>query len=219
MSLINDALKRAQDSAYQASQTTPPVVPEYPPDNATNGPGAKRIMLVMGGIAATILVSVIVLVVWLVPRIQHVKDGLAADKNPVTTEAKSAETIAPLAVTAVVPAKAPVVTSSAPAVATAASPVTATAPPPAPAPADSKASEDQIVAKVMERIKSEQAATPPPPRLVLQGITFAPDNRDAMINGVTVHEGDMIEGARVVVIESGRVTLDFHGQGIVLRLM
>ena len=70
----------------------------------------------------------------------------------------------------------------------------------------------------MERIKAGQPAAPNVPPLVLQGITYSADDRDAMINGVTVHEGDVIEGARVVTIESRRVTLNFNGQEIILRL-
>ncbi len=70
----------------------------------------------------------------------------------------------------------------------------------------------------MERIKAEQPATLATPQLILQGITYASDNRDAMINGVTVHEGEEIEGARVVTIENRRVTLDLNGHEIILRL-
>jgi hypothetical protein len=105
---------------------------------------------------------------------------------------------------------------------TAAPPKTQVAPPsqaPAAAPLpDAKQAEDQIVARVMERIKAGQPAAPSAPQLVLQGITYATDNRDAMINGVTVHEGEVIEGARVVTIESRRVALNFNGQEIILRL-
>ena len=39
-----------------------------------------------------------------------------------------------------------------------------------------------------------------------------------MINNQTVHEGDDIEGARVVTIENRRVKLDFNGHEITLRL-
>jgi hypothetical protein len=91
-------------------------------------------------------------------------------------------------------------------------------PPVATPPADTKGAEDQIVAKVMERIKAEQPVTPSTPQLVLQGITYASDNRDAMINGVTVHEGEEIEGARVVTIDNRRVTLNLNGKDIILRL-
>ncbi len=85
-------------------------------------------------------------------------------------------------------------------------------------PSDTKGAEDQIVAKVMERIKAEPPAAPSTPQLVLQGITYAADNRDAMINGVTVHEGEEIDGARVVTIENRRVTLTLNGHEIILRL-
>jgi hypothetical protein len=83
---------------------------------------------------------------------------------------------------------------------------------------DPKTSEDQIVAKVMQKIKAEQPAAPSTPQLVLQGITYAADNRDAMINGVTVHEGEDIEGARVVTIDSRHVTLTLNRHEIILRL-
>jgi hypothetical protein len=84
--------------------------------------------------------------------------------------------------------------------------------------ADPKTSEDQIVAKVMEKIKAEQPSAPTAPQFVLQGITYAAENRDAMINGVTVHEGEDIEGARVVAIDDRKVTLTFNGHEIILRL-
>ena len=89
--------------------------------------------------------------------------------------------------------------------------------------ADAKATEDQIVSKLMERIKAEQGAAPKtasvdPPKLVLQGITYAKDGSEAMINNQTVREGDDIEGARVVTIENRRVKLDFNSHEITLRL-
>ena len=104
------------------------------------------------------------------------------------------------------------------------SPKTEIASPLAPASTpDAKVAEDQIVTKLMERIKVEQGAAPKTasvdaPKLVLQGITYAKDGSDAMINDQTVHEGDEIEGARVVTIESRRVKLDFNGHEITLRL-
>ena len=89
--------------------------------------------------------------------------------------------------------------------------------------ADTKSTEDQIVTKVMERVKAEQGAIPKTastdvPKLVLQGITYAKDGSDAMINDQTVHEGDEINGARVVAIENRRVKLDLSGREIILRL-
>jgi hypothetical protein len=87
-----------------------------------------------------------------------------------------------------------------------------------------KTAEDELVGRLMEKIKAEQAATAPkpspaePPKLVLQGITFAADGNEAMINGVSLRQGEDIEGALVTTIERRAVRLDFHGREIVLRL-
>jgi hypothetical protein len=215
MSLINDALNRTQDSAYQAAQTTPPTVTEYPPASAAGAPEVKRMILVMGAIAAVILVGVVVLALWLVPRIRSVGDSLTPGRELSAVETRLVAPVVPPAPKVEAPAKTTVTTPATP---TATTPAPTPTPALAPAQTDSKASEDQIVAKVMERIKTEQPAAPAKPQLALQGITSAPDDRDAMINGVTVHEGEVIEGARVVTIESRRVTLDFHGEEIILRL-
>lgn len=69
----------------------------------------------------------------------------------------------------------------------------------------------------MERIEAGPPAAAEP-KLVLQGITYAKDDSEAMINGVTVRVGEDVEGARVVAIESRRVKLDVGGHEIVLRL-
>jgi len=197
MSLINEALKRTRDSAYQAAQTSPPDSAGYRLEDGSKVRDSKQIVRVMGASAAAVLAGVIVLIVWLVPRIEGVKDGLMPAKSLSTPPGR-----APATTTA--PPKPDVAPSS-------------QAPAATPA-ADAERAEDQIVARVMERIKAGQPAAPSRPQLVLQGITYAQDDRDAMINGVTVHEGDVIEGARVVTIESRRVTLNFNGQEIILRL-
>lgn len=197
MSLINEALKRTRDAGYQSAQTSPPATAEYRLENDAKASGPKPIFLVIGVIGCAILAGGIALAVWVAPRIQSVTDSLGPGKELPIAEAKpSNPTIRPTPVAEVAPAATPQ-----PAVAT--------------PPADTKGAEDQIVAKVMERIKAEQPAAP---QLVLQGITYASDNRDAMINGVTVHEGETIEGARVVTIDNRRVTLDLNGHEIILRL-
>jgi Type II secretion system protein B len=204
VSLINEALKRTRDAAYQSAQTLPPVATEYHLESEPKARGAKPVFLVLGVIGAAILTGVILLAVWVVPRIQSVKDSLGPNKNVPATSVKSPVPIVASTPTAGVPPKTEVASPS----------TTPQQPIAAPSP-DTKGSEDQIVAKVMERIKAEQPATP---QLVLQGITYAPDNRDAMINGVTIHEGEEIEGARVMSIDSRRVTLTLNGHDIILRL-
>jgi len=206
VSLINEALKRTRDAAYQSAQTSPPVAAEYRVERESKARGSKRVLLVMGVIGAAALAGVIVLTLWIVPRIESVKDGLTPGKDLSIAETKlSAPATHPTA-TAEVPAKTEVASPAPP------------QPPVAMPPSDTKGAEDQIVAKVMERIKAEPPAAPSTPQLVLQGITYAADNRDAMINGVTVHEGEEIDGARVVTIENRRVTLTLNGHEIILRL-
>jgi hypothetical protein len=206
VSLINEALKRTRDSAYQSAQTSPPVVAECRLESEAKARGPKPVLLVMGVSAAAVLAVVIVLGLWLVPRIQSVKDGLTPGKDLSIAETKSSTPVTHPPPTAEVSPKTEV-----------ASPATPQSPVATP-PSDTKGAEDQIVAKVMERIKAEQPAAPSTPQLALQGITYASDNRDAMINGVTVHEGEVIEGARVVTIENRRVILELNGQEVILRL-
>ncbi len=206
MSLINEALKRTRDAAYQSAQTSPPVAAEYHLRSEVKEHGAKRMLVTIGISAAGVLVGIIGLAVWVVPRIQSVTGVLipsqqapiteAQPRVPATSPAPAAETLPKTQVTAPATPQPAIATSS----------------------SDAKGTEDQIVSKVMERIKAEQPPVPASPQLVLQGITFAADNRDAMINGVTVHEGEEIRGARVVTIENRRVRLNFNGQEIILRL-
>jgi hypothetical protein len=69
--------------------------------------------------------------------------------------------------------------------------------------------------------KTEPVAVPrdlTPPTLALQGITTQGAVREALINGESVREGDNIDGARVLAIESRRVRLQFAGKEIILRM-
>jgi Type II secretion system protein B len=194
VSLINEALKRTRDAAYESAQTSPPAMSEYRFESEAKPRGPKSMLLAMGISGAGVLAGVIGLAIWVVPRVQSVKDVLSPGKQVPITEARASN-----------PATDPA------AAATTQSPVATPS-------SDAKGTEDQIVARVVERIKAEQPAASGSPQLALQGITYASDNRDAMINGVTVHEGEEIEGARVVAIENRRVTLTRNGQEIILRL-
>jgi hypothetical protein len=203
MSLINEALKRTRDATYQSAQTSPPATTQYHMESEAKARGPKTALLVMGVIGAAILAGVVIVALWVVPRIRSVEESLTPGQDLSTAKAKPSTPVTHPTPTADVSPKTEV-----------ASPSTPQAPVTIP-PSDTKGAEDQIVAKVMERIKAEQPAAP---QLVLQGITYGSDNRDAMINGVTVHEGEVIEGARVVTIENRRVTLDLNGHQIFLRL-
>lgn len=219
MSLINEALKRTRDAAANGG-APPPTVASYRIQSKVESSGTKGSFLATILIAGVVLVGIIVLGSRIAKRIQNVQDGFAGNTDTSVTDPPVMETKPnqPAIKPAMEPAPMPEV-----------SPKTEVTSPPAPVTtaivpaADTKATEDQIVNKLMERIKAEQGAAPKTasdelPKLVLQGITYAKDGSDAMINNQTVHEGDDIEGARVVTIENRRVKLYFNGHEITLRL-
>lgn len=216
MSLINEALKRTRDTACQSARSLPPAAPESQLRHGVESSGPKGALLITALIGAVAVMSVVVLAPWLATRVHRVEDGLASSTGSPITETKRSSPATPR------PALMPETSRKAEIAPAPTSAPEPPASPPAP-PSDPRASEDQLVAKVMERIKAEQPvaappATPEPPKLVLQGITVAKDGSEAMINGMTVREGEDIEGARVVTIESRRVKLDFGGREIILRL-
>jgi hypothetical protein len=69
-------------------------------------------------------------------------------------------------------------------------------------------------------VEANPASPPPPagPNLHLQGILSDGKSWEAMINGVSVKEGDDVEGANVVSINKKLVKLQFQGREIVLQL-
>jgi hypothetical protein len=209
VSLINEALKRTRDTAPNAGVPAP-VAASYRVQSKVESSGAKGNYLATILIAGVVLVSVIVLGSRIAKRVQNVQDGFATNADAPAVDAKpTPPAIKPATEPAPMPDGLPKAEATSPSV-------------PAPI-TDTKSTEDQIVTKVMERVKAEQGAIPKTastdlPKLVLQGITYAKDGSDAMINDQTVHEGDDIEGARVVTIENRRVKLDFNGREITLRL-
>ncbi|HXI83346.1 MAG TPA: general secretion pathway protein GspB [Verrucomicrobiae bacterium] len=209
MSLINEALKRTRDAASTAAALSP-VPASYRIESKVESSGAKGNFLVTILVSGVILVTVIVLGSRIAEHVQNVQDGFASNSDaPVVERKPTLRAIKP----ATEPAPMPEV-----------SPRAEMTPPSALATTtDTKTAEDQIVNKLMERIKAEQvvASKSGPadlPKLVLQGITYAKDGSEAMINNQTVREGDDIEGARVVTIENRRVKLDLNGREITLRL-
>lgn len=209
MSLINEALKRTRDTAPNAGVPAP-VGAKYRIESKVESSGTKGNFFVTILIAGMVLVGLIVLGSRIAQRVQTVQEGFGSNTDAPAVDAKPTS---PVSKPATEPALMSDVLSKAEAT-----------PPSAPAPiAGTKSIEDQIVTKVMERVKAEQGAIPrtastDQPKLVLQGITYAKDGSDAMINDQTVHEGDEINGARVVTIENRRVKLDFNGREIILRL-
>jgi hypothetical protein len=85
--------------------------------------------------------------------------------------------------------------------------------------APTQPTEDQLLTRIVEKLKAETPAPmPEPPKFALQGITSQGASREAMVNGCSVRVGDDIEGARVTAIESRCVRLRWREQDLVLRM-
>jgi hypothetical protein len=218
MSLINEALKRTRDASYQpAVALPPPVVTDPQIRGVSNSRGLKSGLLATVVIALVAVVGVVAVGLRVATGIQKVKDGFASGANVTVQNTAKTERPSHAVPTPVTPAP---VDLPAPTQAPATPAPTPTSSSPA---ASSKTAEDELVGRLMEKIKAEQAASAPkplpePPKLLLQGITSAADGNEAMINGVSLREGEDIEGARIVTIERRAVRLDFGGREIVLRL-
>lgn len=75
---------------------------------------------------------------------------------------------------------------------------------------------ESIIQRVQQVIREEPA--PKEPALILSGIMHPISGPRALINNMTVAEGEFVEDARVVAISDDRVTLDRKGSEITLRL-
>ena len=208
MSLINEALKRTRDASYNAV-VPPPAMPSYRVPSETHPGGSRTALLFTILVAIVAIGGIIGLTTHVTRRVAVLKTSFesSAEPAPTVSQPKQVETPSvPVAATPTAPAKVQ------------ASPAE---PKPSNPAAEPKTSEDQLVDRVVEKIKAEQAtaaATPEPPKFVLQGITYAPDGGEAMINGQSVRAGDDIEGAHVVAIDRRSVKLDCSGREVVLRL-
>jgi len=90
-------------------------------------------------------------------------------------------------------------------------------------PVDPVVAEEKIVAKVVEKMKTEQppvapVVVPEPLKFVLQGVTSDGSGREALVNGSSVRVGDEIEGARVLAIDVHAVKLQLGDRELVLRM-
>jgi len=180
MSLINDALKRAQ----QAQQENPPTTPslEFRPVEPGQKENRRTTMLVVG--LALVLIAIIGLtgaLVWFVSQ---------SKSAPLPVAARVADVpLAPL------PQAAPV--TAAPT-----NPTTQVVSPPVAdlieRPEEPNTNGVPVVAAIVEAVK--------PPALKLQGIFFSPSNPSAVVNGRTVYLGDHVNGFRLLAVSPVAVT-------------
>jgi hypothetical protein len=187
MSLINDALKRAQEAQRQttssslASFRSVEVRPE-------ERPRAGRLLAIV----------VIILLSGAFAFIGLAMTGRLAKRNG--TGPQVAPPSQPVAAATPVAAVVPVVPSQ-PALA-------ASTPTPAPVPAPAPAPKPVVEATVV---------VPPPPLVLpdtlhVQGIAYDPVRPWAIISGRTVYVGEMVKGVRVMAITRNSVTFGSNGQ-------
>lgn len=192
MSLINDALKRTRDAAYQAGPQPPPPQANYqmPAPAKTSATGILKLLLA----GAVVLIMAGGILWWFIkppppapvvvkPQVRKPAAAPVVSVQPVVVEAPKVE---PASAPAPVPVPTPVPTPAAPTPA----PVAVVAP----------------------------ASLPEPPRLVLQGIMSNGSKREALINGVSLEVGEEYQGVKVTAIESRRVKVQFGDREIVLRM-
>ena len=202
MSLITDALKRAQNTTdQQPGQTPPPIITPRPENRFVEVPQERNQRPRSGLLAVVVLIAVLVVAggaaarTWLLRKAQR-------ERTPIPVAAKAAPGRTSETAETAKPATSPA----------AKSPV----PPSKPAEA----------APVAEKAKTEQIATQPPapqptlepPKFKLQGVMIEGQDREAVINGVPVRVGDNLEGARVTAIDTRSVRLQFGDREIVLPL-
>jgi hypothetical protein len=188
MSLINDALKRAEQNQ---SPTPPPPIPQLRPVEAQDLPSASSGLLVPILILLVTIGAAIGIWQFSKSRGQTAKPemevrALAVDPAPVT------------------PNQAPEPVPKAPA-----APTVAPTPP--------NASANKTTSTTVSNTLPIAAPTAPSPPLKLQSILYS-RRPSAMISGVIVGKGDKIKGYTVTDIKQNQVTLSANGETILLTL-
>jgi hypothetical protein len=212
MSLINEALKRTRDATYQASVARPAETDPYRVSSVseTTTAGSRTGLIMMAVIVALVVAGVLFLVRQFILPAQKVRDGFMSSPALLDAPKQSAAPATPPPVAQLVEPPVPVTAPAAPQAAVRTV-------------ADEKAGEDLLMAKVIERLKTQPAAPAVPsasgtPALVLQGITSEGTVREAMINGYSLHTGEQIDGATIVAIEAHDVKLQVGDHEVVLRM-
>ena len=226
MSLINDAIKKANEANKEsASQSNPSA------GNATDGMraahrpaapagGSMTGMFIIAGVVIFVLLGGFLLVLGMKNRTPAADPDLAANVQPVVVPDNSPmnERSAPAssAPSGAEPNGDPVVVHSSidQAINDAnphlSEPTTTNIAPNAPVPiVEEKPGPKPVV---------EEPAKPSFPKLKLQGIFYRLNDPTVMINGETLWTNDEIDGAKVTKIERSEVTVEFNGEKQVLRL-
>ena len=212
MSLINDALKRAQQ-APQSQLPTGPMLRPVEPEPEKIGVKRAGLLLPMG--LAFVAIALLV-VTW-----YFVFSGNATGPK----EVRAVTAVSPPAVATVAPspdAEPEVAEPAAPVVGPDAAPAVAApvpAVPAAPAIVTASAATEPLPAAAPASVPVQAAPQPTQSHgdLKLQGIVLS-KRPSAMISGLIVYPGDVLSGLKVVSIGNNRVELASESQTIVLTL-
>jgi hypothetical protein len=191
MSLINQALKRAQEAQQGPPPEPAPTLHFRPVEPAQR---ARHSLGVVVPIALAIIALLLLFLVWQWVQRKNSLPVAAQQAVPATTPVQAA----PPAVATQSTPESPVANESATTAPASVPEPEPAAPAPAPEPA------------------TPQPPKPPPPRL--QSIVFNPARPSAMINGRVVFLGDKVGDMRLTALDQESVTLTGGGQTNVLTL-
>lgn len=218
MSLINDAIKRANQANKDRQAPGNPAAPSPAEMQSVDTPrsqpagGSMTSMLLIAGIVVFVLLGGSLLFLSM--------SGSRAHEEPAGSLVSETVPSAPTSTTPVPqPDESPVV-MPVPAESLVADALQNPVPPPTTiVPGDPAGVATPSTAPVIAASPLAQPAGPRPfPELKLQGIYYRLRDPSVMINGQTLEIGDVVENARVIRIERKEVTLELDGQHKVLRL-
>ncbi|MCE5327137.1 MAG: general secretion pathway protein GspB [Planctomycetaceae bacterium] len=222
MSLINDALKRAEYEKARGAAAAGTPLPRCPsprpsPRHMSLAAKIALVIFFLGGAALLAPLAAFhrpvaeaPLVLATAPQTHAAMPPAAPSKHPLSTQAQSAQQKTLAGLKTYLPSPA-----TQPAAATQVSPL------PACPPAVSTASAaDSVAAK---RTAPVPAPPAPPTRpatasFKLSGVMCGPSGPAAIINGHALQAGDRIDGATVVRIDQQSVLLNIDGQTVLVRL-
>ena len=213
MSLINDALRRANQIKKQPPLDASGDVPMQPNPSATRSrPSSFAPMLLLAIVFAVFLGGFFF---WKSSKTNSKTSGVTqvekASSSQVSTPTphSTAESVAPNSVTT---SRIPTLPENKITVET----------PSVPGQVSSNSElvdpEKSSTKSVVEASESVPPPAPAPPPLKLQGIFYRLSNPTVLINGKTLGVGEMVSGARVLKIERQDVTVEREGQKIILTM-
>jgi hypothetical protein len=217
MSLINDAIKRANQANKDRQ---PPGNPAAPSPAEMQTVETSRSQPVGGSMTSMLLIAGIVVFVLLGGSLLFLSmSGNRSNEAPVQSPVVATEPPSPANTPVPEPGESLALTP-APMESPVADALQNPVPPPSTTlPGQTAAAVAPLTAPPIVGSPLAQPAGPRPfPELKLQGIYYRLRDPSVMINGQTLEIGDVVENARVIRIERKEVTLELDGQQKVLRL-